>query len=217
VRKDHALLQWLTLDQAIENLQETTKLPMTAQDLIRLCEEGQCAAFIRSPSSGGKCDDALQDDAGEWTFEVFGAGYQHVLNPECLLPPHKSKAVLVHLNGPVRTEPKTDSPPVENIGWEALIDLTSQSFFFRTLDISQLAVQINGADDLDPRERKSINQLIETLAEMAGLDLMHPAADMVTIQTATALSGHKVLTKDTIIKYLKLAKGSRPLAPPSDE
>lgn len=122
--------------------------------------------------------------------------------------------MLVRLTGSVRTEPNVESPEIENIGWDASVD-PDQPFFFKASEIRDLANQINGADDLDPRERKSINQLIETLAEMAGLDLVHPAADMITIQTATQLSGHKALNKDTIIKYLKLAKGSRPVAPPS--
>ncbi|MHC8412549.1 hypothetical protein ACYZTR_21165 [Pseudomonas sp. Hz4] len=214
MRKDHALLQWLTLGQALESLQEMTKLPTTAQDLVRLCEEGHCGAYVRINPSAGRCDEAQQDDAGEWTFEVFGAGYQHVANPTLLLDQRKSKAVSVHMTGPVRTELNADSPEIENIAWEASIEPDDQSLYFKTSEISLLAAQINGADDLDPRERKSINQLIETLAEMAGLDLVHPAADMITIQTATQLSGHKALNKDTIIKYLKLAKGSRPLAPP---
>lgn len=216
MRKDHALLKWLTLDQALENLQEMTKLATTDQVLVRLCEEGHCGAYVKISSSAGKCVDAIPDDTGEWTFQVFGAGYQHVSNPKFLLDQRKSKAVSVHMTGPVRTEQNADSPEIDNVAWEASIAPDDQSFYFKTSEISLLAAQINGADVIDPRERKSINQLIETLAEMAGLDLVHPAADMITIQRATQLSGHKALNKDTIIKYLKLAKGSRPLAPPSD-
>lgn len=214
MRKDFALLQWLNLDQALECLQEMTKLPTAAADLIRLCDEGQCGAYIRISPSTGKCDEPIQDSVGEWTYEVIGVGYQHVATPELLIAQRKSKAVLVRLTGSVRTEPNVESPEIENIGWDASVD-PDQPFFFKASEIRDLANQINGADDLDPRERKSINQLIETLAEMAGLDLVHPAADMITIQTATQLSGHKALNKDTIIKYLKLAKGSRPVAPPS--
>jgi hypothetical protein len=215
VRKDLALLHWLTLDQALGILQEMTKLPTVATDLIRLCEEGHCGAYIRINPSTGKCDEAIQDNAGNWTYEVFGAGYQQVANPEFLLDQRKGKAVTVRMTGEVRTELNVESPEIKNIGWEASIDPNDHPFFFKTSEIGHLAAQINGAEDIDPRERKSINQLIETLAEMAGLDLAHPAAAMVTIQGATSLAGYKVLNKDTIIKYLKQAKGSRPLAPPS--
>lgn len=214
-RKDLALLQWLTLDQALNILQEITKLPTAAPDLIRFCEEGLCGAYIRLNPSNGKCDEAIESDAGEWTHEVFGAGYQHVANPEFLLSQRKSKVVTVRLTGTVRTEPKAASPEIEYIDWDTSIDPSDHPFLFKTSEIGHLATQINGAENIDPRERKSINQLIETLAVMAGLDLAHPAAAMVTIQEATALAGYKVLNKDTIIKYLKLAKGSRPLAPPS--
>ncbi|MDU8604801.1 hypothetical protein [Pseudomonas syringae group sp. 247E2] len=214
MRKDFALLQWLNLDQALECLREMTKLPTAAADLIRLCDEGQCGAYIRISPSTGKCHEPIQDSVGEWTYEVIGVGYQHVATPELLIAQRKSKAVLVRLTGSVRTEPNVESPEIENIGWDASVD-PDQPFFFKASEIRDLANQINGADVLDPRERKSINQLIETLAEMAGLDLVHPAADMITIQTATQLSGHKALNKDTIIKYLKLAKGSRPITSPS--
>jgi hypothetical protein len=216
VRKDHALLKWLTLDQALDALQEMTKLTTTDQTLVRLCEEGRCGAYIRISSSTGKCADAIPDNVGGWTFQVFGAGYQHVANPEFLLNQRKSKPVSVHMTGPVRTEQNPDSPEIDNVLWDASIAPEDQSLYFKSSEICDLASEINGADDLDPREKKSISQLIETLAEMAGLDLVHPAADMITIQTAAQLSGHKALNKDTIIKYLKLAKGSRPLAPPSD-
>ena len=216
MRKDYALLKWLTLDQALDALQEMTKLTTTDQTLVRLCEEGRCAAYVRIRSLTGKCTDAIHDSLGGWTFQVFGAGYQQVANPEFLLNQRKSKPVSVHMTGPVRTELSADSPEIGCVSWEASIEPEDQSLYLESSAISDLASEINGADDLDPREKKSISQLIETLAEMADLDLTHPAADMVTIQAAAQLSGHKALNKDTIIKYLKLAKGSRPLATPSD-
>ncbi|EOW1339339.1 hypothetical protein JEZ23_22695 [Pseudomonas aeruginosa] len=186
-----------------------TKEPISEADLISLCEEGNCAAFVQISATEGKSLDALVDELGECTFQVFGAGFQQVSSPAALLHNKKSGPITVQLVGAVRTSLHLECPETESVFWEASIVPLEQSFYFKRSAIDRLAGLINGADELEPREQTSVARLLSILADMAELDISKPkkAADALCKYAET--KGLKPLSPTTIKKYVEWALDSR--------
>ncbi|MBU1329574.1 MAG: hypothetical protein KJ884_21520 [Gammaproteobacteria bacterium] len=209
MRRDHQLLQWLSVDQALESLRSMTKQPISEADLISQCEEGNCGAFVKVSATEGKSLDALVDELGEWNFQVFGAGYQQVSSPAALLHNRKSGPIAAQLVGAVRTSLHLECPETEDVFWEASVAPQEQSLYFKRLEIDRLAGLINGADELEPRVQTSVARLLSIMADMAELDISKPkkAADVLCKYAAS--KGLKPLSPTTIKKYVEWALDSR--------
>ncbi|HBP0077220.1 hypothetical protein ACEOIM_23865 [Pseudomonas aeruginosa] len=186
-----------------------TKEPISEADLISLCEEGNCGAFVRISATEGKSLDALVDESDEWTFQVFGAGYQQVSSPAALFRSAKGGPISMQLLGAVRTSPHLECRENEGVFWEVSVTPQEQSMYFKRSEIDLLAGLINGADELEPREQVSVGRLLSILADMADLDIRTPKKAADALHKYADLKGLKPLSPGTIKKYLGWALDSR--------
>lgn len=209
MKRNHKLLQWLSIDQALESLCSLTKEPVSEEDLISQCEEGRCGAFVKISAIEGKTLDAQADELGEWTFQVFGTGYQQVSSPTVLLRNSKSGPISIQLTGAVRTSPHLECPEGDGVFWEASVPPQEQSLYFKRSEIDLLAMLINGADELEPREETSVGRLLSILADMAELDISKPNKAAEVLRLHADLKGLKPPSKGTITKYLGWALDSK--------
>lgn len=207
MRRDHLLLQWLSIDQALENLRSMTKEPITEDDLISLCEEDACAVYI---NAGGVKGGAQVASIEEVSKSVYGAGYQRILNGGALRGLGSATTVSLRMVGPVFSDDADDYEERACV-WEALVARESLTLRFKTSDIQMLANRINGSSGegakLDVRQQRSAGKVIAVLAKMAGIDLAQPYAVIEAMRQAAGEQG-LVLPEsdDTIVWYLKLAK-----------
>ncbi|MFY1032705.1 hypothetical protein [Pseudomonas asiatica] len=211
MKRNHKLLRWLSLDQALESLCSLTKEVVSEEDLISHCEEGNCGAFVQIDLSEGKALDALTNEEGEWTFQVFGVGYQRLSGPRALWANRKSKSMSVQLCGAVRTAPELEESEVGDTIWETSVPAHEQSLYFRRSQIVRLAEMITGSDDLDPRERVSVGRLIAILADLDKLDIRTTNKAARVLIAHAPLAGVAAPNKDTIAKFLDLALEQRSL------
>ena len=206
MRRDHLLLQWLSIGQALENLRIMTNHPISEEDLLSYCEEALCAVYI---NGGGLKGDAEVASSKEVPKSVYGAGYQRVLNGGALRDSSSATSVLLSLVGPVFSAHEDDYQEHVCV-WGALVARERLILRFRTADIHALAGKIAVSSGkgmkLDPREKKSAGMVIAVLAKMAGVDLSHPYAHTEAIREAAAFHGLLLPEHDdTIVKYLELA------------
>lgn len=209
MKRTHRLLQWLSIDQALECLCSMTKESISEEELIGMCEEGNCGAFVCIDVSEGRALDALIDDEGEWTNRVFGVGYQRLSSPRPLWANRKGSPMSVQLFGPVLMAPELERNEVSDVIWDASIPVHVQSLYFRRSEIVSLAGLITGNDDLDPRERASAGRLIAILADLAKLDIAKTSKAATVLISHAAAIGMKAPSKDTIAKFLDEALEQR--------
>lgn len=209
MKRNHKLLQWLSIEQALECLGSLTKELISEEDLVSLCEEGNCAAFVWIDLSEGNALDALTNENGEWTSKVFGVGYQRLSSPRALSVNRKGKPMSAQLCGAVRTAPDLERDEVGDVIWETSIPAHDQSLYFRRSEIVRLAELIAGNDDLDPRERASVGRLIAILADLAKLDIGKTSKAATALINHAAGAGMVAPNKDTIAKFLDLALEQR--------
>lgn len=205
MKRNHKLLQWLSVDQALESLRSLTNEPISEEDLVSLCEEGNCSAFIRIGMSEGKAIEALAYQESEWTYQVFGSGYQQLSSPRALWANRKTKSMPAQLCGNVRTAPDLELGEVDAVTWETFVAAHDQSLYFKRSEIVRLAELIVGNDDLDPRERVSVARLIAILADMDKLDITTTNKASKVLIAHAAHAGLVAPNKDTIAKFLDLA------------
>lgn len=98
MRLDHLLLQWLSIDQALENLLSITKQPMSEGDLFDLCAEDYCTAYINAEGLEGKTEVATIDEVPQ---SVYGAGYQKIRNATALRKTSNKAPIRLTMSGPV--------------------------------------------------------------------------------------------------------------------
>ncbi|MND36082.1 hypothetical protein D3C76_377140 [compost metagenome] len=207
MRHDHLLLQWLSIDQALENLRSMTRQPIAEEDLISLCEEGVCAVYIDARGLKGGAQVASIEEVPQ---SVYGAGKQRILNSGVLRGLGSTASLRLTMVGPVLSDDLDDYQERERV-WETLVARESLILRFKTSEIHDLVAKITGSSGkgmkLDPREKKSVGLVIAVLAKMADIDLSHPYAMVEALREAAALHG-LVLPEhdDTIVKYLELAK-----------
>ncbi|MBJ2229391.1 hypothetical protein JFT67_10110 [Pseudomonas simiae] len=206
MRRDHLLLQWLTIGQALENLRSMTNHPISEEDLISYCEENLCAAYIDGSGVEGDAQVASIDEVSK---SVYGAGYQRILNAEVLRNSGSAASVSLRLVGPVLSDQEDDFEERVCV-WDMVAVREHLMMRFKTSDILGLAEKIAANSGksmkLDPRERKSVGMVIAVLAKMAGVDVLHPYGNIDAIRAAAASHGLVLPDHDdTIVKYLELA------------
>lgn len=208
MRRDHQLLQWLSIDQALGNLCNITGEPISEEDLFSLCEEGKCSAYYQAGGIRGNTQVASLEEKPQ---EVFGAGYQKILNASDLRGALGTGAVQLSLVGPVfSTDP--DDYEESRCVWDAVVADSRRKIRFKTTDIQALADTITGPsrnEALDVRERRSLLALIAVLAQMDSIDLTEPYKAAGIIETGASRLGLWVPGEDTIVKHLKLAVSAK--------
>lgn len=204
MRSDHLLLQWLSIDQALENLSSITKESILEDDLISLCEEGKCDAFYRAEGVRGGTQVASLEEKPQ---EVYGAGYQKILNVEVLRGSVQTQSVLLRMVGPVLSNEPDDFEEVIRL-WEAVVADSRRKIRFKTTDVQALANAIvggSGEDALEARGKRSVGMLIAVLARMEPLDISRPYKAAGVIGKAAATLKLPVPSPETIVKYLEYA------------
>ena len=144
--KIYPLLPWLTVDQAVHWIRLLTSSPINSTDLISLCDAGQCFMYIDVGVSRSGTDDDT------WLIDVFGSGYQCVLNPKVLIPNITSEPVLIEVLGEASWT-MDGSSRTEEIKWFFTLDRTDVFPIFKSPSIRALAEKIN-ADELADTERE---------------------------------------------------------------
>lgn len=161
--KNHTLLEWLTPEQALVSLQKRADPQMTLQDLFSHCVQGNCHAYIKLTGVKGVYPDALSHPSSHDLWDVYGVGYQRVLNPEGLVITNGSfSAVLL---GDVRTAPDLDAERITGVEWHAEISSAHSRPSFKRVDIEQLASEILSSGAGGPSER-SILMAVGALLEL---------------------------------------------------
>ena len=204
MRKDLLALPWLTTEQALIVLKDLLGYEISYGDLISQCQYQHCEMFIHPREVKGTLFDALPDGETEWTTGCYAHGFQKVLNPEMLIGTRRK--VKLHLSGTVVTLNEGEHCKHEAITWEADIDLDECAVRFQTSAIQKLAdLTAKPAKAMDPRERKSLHQIIAVLAAMSGIDLSKPYAPYHAMAAKAALEGIELGTEDTVAKHLEAA------------
>ncbi|HEN8710326.1 MAG: hypothetical protein ACN6QI_14010 [Pseudomonas sp.] len=208
MRRDHQLLQWLSIDQALGNLCNITREPISEEDLLSLCEEGRCSAYYPAGGIRGKTQVASLEEKPE---EVFGAGYQKILNASDLRGALGTDSIQFRFVGPVFSTDPDDFE--ESIClWEAVVADSRRKIRFKTTDIQALADTIMGPsrnEVLDVREKRSLLALIAVLAQMDSIDITEPYKAAGIIEMSASRLGLWVPGEDTIVKHLKLAVSAK--------
>lgn len=137
-RENLALLPWLSLEQALVWLKENFKVHMTDHDLLSHCIESHCSIYIKGSGVEGVYPDGMSH---VFSGEVYGIGWQKLLNPENLKGCYGK--FLAELSGDVLTAPDPYAEKISRIEWKAEIDLIRNPPQFKKIDIDKLARKIN--------------------------------------------------------------------------
>jgi hypothetical protein len=186
-----------------------TREPISVEDLISLCEEGNCGVYYKAEGVKGKTEVVSLEETPQ---EVYGAGYQRILNVGVLRGALEAGSVLLRMAGPVFSNRDDDYEEFPR-SWEAAVADSRLKVCFKTADVRALAVAIEGGSNkevLDGRERKSVAALIAVLAQLGPINISAPHKAAVVIAEGAARLGLWVPGEDTIVKFLKLAASAKP-------
>ncbi|OYT97578.1 MAG: hypothetical protein CFE49_01185 [Pseudomonas sp. PGPPP3] len=163
--KNHALLDWLTPEQALASLQESVDSKMTLQDLFSHCLQGNCYAYIKATGVKGEFHGAYSHPSSYELSEVTGIGYQMLTNPQHL---GHSTAYIAEFMGDVvcSTGNPVEPEKISNIEWHALITPHMHPPFFKKSGIQKLIKDIAA----EPSGGPSTNTLLITIGAL--LELM---------------------------------------------
>lgn len=208
MRPDHAHLSFLTATQTVENLRTMTKQPMTLEDVLTQCEEGNCTAYIRFAGLRGQT--SVSGEPGDVPEVVDEAGVQKVLNIESIRTARPGAPISLTMAGPVFRD--DDTFEVVTRVWEATVNPPSGDLCFRPSDVLALSDLINGVNpkksELGAKQKKTAGVLIAVLARMPPIDISAPYAAAETILAAGAAMGLEMPAPNTIVTFLKLAASS---------
>ena len=200
----HAALTFLTMDQALNALSGVSKQPATQEDLLSLCEDGQCKLYV---SIGGVHGFTQRTGELEEVREkVFCAGLQQVHSVRAVRRARLGSQVTVQVAGPVFLEGDSFEDVIRV--WECEIDIGAVELLFRSADISNLveslAVMARPVKTLGTRERDSWSAVVAGLALAAGIDMKHADSAATTIIHAGA-GKVPMPSPNTIVKIIKQA------------
>lgn len=163
--KVYRLLDWLTINQAVDWLQDLTMTQVSDLNLLQLCDSGQCAAYVKVSGIEGL--------SADFDFSVVNAlGMQKALSPLKLLHCGEYVESSLDLFGLVRAREESKGLPCSNdrngpsveveLEWFASVNLHSHTAFFKSTDIQALASKMNGApEQLRTDENDSLRQQLE--------------------------------------------------------
>lgn len=127
-----------------------------------------------------------------------------VLNPEALVG--AKRKVKLSLSGTVLTLDGDEPHSHSFVQWEADVDLDECEVRFQTSALQDLADLITkSSKPMDPREKRSLHQIIAVLASMSGIDLSKPYAAYHAMAAEAASARIELGTEDTVAKHLEAA------------
>lgn len=167
MRNNIDLLDWLSMEQALALLQKKADPQMTMDDLVSHCIQGNCFVYIKlnNVTKGDYPDAFSHPSTHDLANGVYGIGYQMVGNPINLFAHSGQGKCLIPLTGDVLVEPTASAERIENLQWEAEIDLSNYSPLLKKTDIQRLAEEIIEASSDGP-SRKSILMVMGALLEI---------------------------------------------------
>ncbi|TCL32901.1 hypothetical protein EV691_106161 [Azotobacter chroococcum] len=167
LRNNLELLDWFSMEQALALLQKKADSQMTMDDLASQCIQYNCAVYLKlnSITKGNYPGAFNHPSTHDLANGVYGIGYQLVEDPKSLFAHSDHGKCLLPLTGAVLVEPTTNSERIDNLQWEAEIDLTSHLPLFKKSDIQRLADEIIEASSDGP-SRKSILMVMGALLEI---------------------------------------------------
>lgn len=146
MRADLAILQWLSLEQALIWLKDETGIHhLSEPDLLSQCDAGQCAAYMNVDRLTGVCPDRLVNEQGGWFSHVYGVGKGQILNPRALIEGAKMSEVQLYIVSEVRQIDLTEAQAFNDVEWLATIPPERCHLLFRQSEISDLARILGGA------------------------------------------------------------------------
>lgn len=152
MEKIYKLLDYLTIDQAVQWLQAITQTKLSGNDLLDLCESRQCVAYMNVDGVSGWDIDAVGD------HEVIGSGIQKVLKPKALKYSGTETTLDIVFEGPVFLK---DEPVSEGYWtmWKGRALLIDRYALFQPADIQALGAKINGGDQPQDSDLEKLRQL----------------------------------------------------------
>lgn len=126
----YKMLDWLTMDQAIDRLNTLTKtqIPMTDAGLMQLCAAGKCSAFINTD-----LPDRTDCELNHLLFEA--TGYHQLLNAS-----HFVKTLGVRGYQTVKASGRLNDTETT---WSGLFRVFDYGIHFKSTDIQALATQMH--------------------------------------------------------------------------
>ncbi|BAP77787.1 hypothetical protein MT1_0611 [Pseudomonas sp. MT-1] len=204
--KVYRLLKWLSAEQAIDWLQELTASPITVVELGDLCNSGHCGIYVAC--SGEK----IADEEHGIDIELAGTGkvtsqVQLDYGPFAGSPISFQSRITIKCDaygvwGREGGVPDFHFDKTFYLG-------KSRVPAFKPEEILALAGKLNGTEapkekPLHPSERRSVGQIIATLAAMAKLDLSAPYAADEALRAGAATHGLELPSSpETVVKFLK--------------
>lgn len=152
MEKIYKLLDYLTIDQAVQWLQAITQTKLLGNDLLDLCESRQCVVYMNVDGVSGWDIDAVGD------HEVMGSGIQKVLKPKALKYAGTETTLDIIFEGPVFIENEPGDEAYWTM-WEGRALLTDRCALFQPADIQALGVKINGGDQPQDCDLEKLRQL----------------------------------------------------------
>lgn len=201
--KVYRLLDWLTISQAVDWLQDLTMTQVSELNLLQLCDSGQCAAYVKASGIEGLSADF------DYSVE-HGLGMQKVLNPLKLLHCGDYVESSLDMFGLVRAREEPKAPPSSNdrlgplleveLEWCASVNLRTLTAFFKGTEIQALAGKMNGAQEQRTDENESLRQQleIESAARQAAEDRLaraHADFSVLSQELARAQAANESLSK----------------------
>lgn len=139
----YKILDFLTIDQAINWLNRLTGLEISQKDMLHLCSEGKCNIYV--DTSGMKGWGPIQHknffESVTLDFDVVGGGIQEVQKLEILRKDKHdpTKAYRLHLNGPFVWYAKLDEYEKIYESWICSVSREDFMPLFKPMDIYALA------------------------------------------------------------------------------
>ncbi len=146
MEKIYRLLDWLTLEQAVDWLQDLTNTQLTESQLSQLCEARQCNAYMDVDCLHG----------WEGNHEVCGNGIHRLLTTSAIKYAQAYKVLDLTFEGPVCLS-DGDMDDSSWGTWQARVEFPHRKPCFKPADIQTLAAKING--EPRPLNAAELNEL----------------------------------------------------------
>ncbi|MFS1292057.1 hypothetical protein ACLRDI_30555 [Pseudomonas piscis] len=152
MEKIYKLLDYLSIDQAVQWLRAITQTKLTGNDLLDLCDSRQCVVYMNVDGVSGWDIDAAGD------HEVIGSGIQKVLKPKALKYSGTETTLDIIFEGPVFIGNEPGDEAYWTM-WEGRAFLIDRYALFQPTDIQALGAKINGGDQPQDSDLDKLRQL----------------------------------------------------------
>lgn len=148
MEKVYRLLDWLTLEQAVDWLQDMTKTKLDGTALLRLCGAGQCSVYL---DCLGRNVELVNEDEWPPFFHATGLGLSKVMAPIRFM----NNSLEIELIGPVIAG--GTGVRIEDGHFVLSHTLNEPGPIFKPADIQCLAAKMNG--EPSPLSSAQLNEL----------------------------------------------------------